>query len=79
MTKNVGTCCRRGGWQSEHQTRLINEKQSESLHWIVELVRFQNSSVSVLNFKQDSVSVLIGSSKCLTFGFTVLTVLTFFT
>ena len=50
-----------------------------STSFSLELVRFQNSSVSVLNFKQDSVSVLIGSSKCLTFGFTVLTVFTFFT
>ena len=45
--------------------------------YLVELVRFQNSSVSVLNFKQDPVPVSIGSSKCLTFGFTVLTVFNF--
>ena len=44
---------------------------------VLELVRFQNSSVSVLNFKQDPVPVSIGSSKCLTFGFTVLTVFNF--
>ena len=44
---------------------------------LIELVRFQNSSVSVLNFKQDPVPVSIGSSKCLTFGFTVLTVFNF--
>ena len=50
----------------------------------IELARFQNSSVSVLNFIQYPVPVSIGSSKCLTFGsgfrgfgFAVLTVLNF--
>ena len=70
MTKKC-TCCRRGGWQSEHQTRLINEKQSDSLHWTVNTVwKFENfpasqilREINVGNFRKGTQSFILIKMK----------------
>ena len=64
--------------------QFTNFREIVDIVYKIELVRFQNSSVSVLNLNRHSVPVLTGSTKNEAFGsgfsgfgFTVLTVLTF--